>query len=56
MWNLENGIHTFTCKAEMETQTQGTDIQIPSRKVCRAWDELGGWDGHIYTITHELDN
>ena len=44
----KNGINGLICKAEIETQLQRSNIWIPRGK--GVWEELGGWDWHIYTI------
>ena len=36
----KNGIDDLICKAEIETQTQRTNIWMPRGE----WDELGDWD------------
>ena len=51
----KNGTDDLICKAEIETQTQKTDVWIPRGK---KWEELGDWDRHRYTIdtTRKIDN
>ena len=43
-------------QTEIQPQTQKTNIWIPRRK--GGWDELGGWDWHMYTIDtiYKTDN
>ena len=44
MWNPEkNGIDDLICKAEIETQTQRTNVWMPRGKGL-LWEELGDWD------------
>ena len=38
----KNGIDDLICKAEIETQTQGTNVWIPRGK--EGWEEWGDWD------------
>ena len=38
MWNLKIDIDGLICKAEIETQTQRTNVWIPSGK--RGWDDI----------------
>ena len=40
----KNGTDEPICKAEIETQTQRTNIQIPSGERGGGTDELGAWD------------
>ena len=51
-----NGIDELICKAEVETQTLGTNTWIPSGK--GVGEELGDWDSHTYTsdAMYKLDN
>ena len=42
------------CKAETEIQTQRTNTWAPRR--VRVTDELGGWNGQIYTALYNTDN
>ena len=39
----KNDTDELVCKAEIETQMQRTNIQIPSGEG-DGWDELGNWD------------
>ena len=39
----KNGIDDLICKAEIETQTQRTNVWAPRDEV-GGWDELGDWD------------
>ena len=50
----KNGTDDFTCKTE--TQMKRTDVWILRGK--GEWDELRGWDWHIYTIDtmYKIDN
>ena len=38
----KNGTDESICKAETETQMQGTNLWTPRRNT--GWDELGDWD------------
>ena len=38
----KNGIDDLICKAEIETQTQRTNVWIPRGE--GGWEELGNWD------------
>ena len=38
----KNDTDELICKAEIETQTQRTDVQIAGEE--ERWDELGKWD------------
>ena len=53
----KNGSDDLICKAELETQTQRTNVWIPRGKG-GVWEELGDWDWHIYTVDtmHKIDN
>ena len=42
------------CKAEIETQTQRTNVWIPRGKG-DGWDELGDWNLHIYITMCKID-
>ena len=48
MWNLE------TCYRWSHLQSRNSDIDVENKcmdtKGERGWEELGGWDWHIYTI------
>ena len=51
----KTGTDDLICKAEIEAQTQKTDVWIPRGK---KWEELGDWDRHIYIIdtTNKIDS
>ena len=39
----KNGVDDLICKAEIETQTQRTNVWTPSGER-GGWDEMGAWD------------
>ena len=51
----KNGTDDLMCKVEIETQTQRTNVWTPRAE---SWDELGDWDGPLYTIDtlNKIDN
>ena len=53
----KNVIVDLTCKEELETQKQRTNVWIPRAKGV-GWQELGDWARHIYTIDtmYKIDN
>ena len=53
MWNLGNGSEERTCKAEIETQTERTNIRTIQGRGGR--DEPGDWDRYIYTLLYKTD-
>lgn len=54
MWNLENGINDLFWKAEIEKQMSRTNVRGKGER----WEELQGWDRHIYMIgfMYKTDN
>ena len=50
----KNGIADLICEAEIDTQTQRTNVWTPVGE--RGWDGLGYWDWHTYTTMYKIDN
>ena len=51
----KTGIDNLIYKAEIETQTERTNVWMPRGK--QGWDELGGWQWHKFTtdIMYKMD-
>ena len=47
MWNLEKWLRWSYLQIEIETDVENKYMDTKQGK---GWDELGDWDGHIYTI------
>ena len=47
MWNLEKWQRYLSCKAAIEADVENKCVD---NKGVIKWDELGDWDGHIYTL------
>ena len=42
IWEIKTGIDNLIYKAEIETQTDRTNVRMPRGK--EGWDELGDWE------------
>ena len=56
IWEIKTGIDNLIYKAEIETQTDRTNVRMPRGK--EGWDELGDWEWRKFTTDtmHKMGN